>query len=239
MIEESDQSGANSPQGTEISRVLKSGTLKLLYDVFADGFKQQSDLDESVRRSLPFIAVLFGFAISVISTASPRHQFSWSWPNIFYFLAIFAFCAAAFYVYVAVKIREFEYPAKTIETRDYAQKLTKWHADNKEHHTRIDAKVVDDLRWFMINQFANANETNQVNVRKRLLARSYAINIMLVGFLFISVREVIIFVSDQVPRLEPQQVPGAVLPAPSKPQAPSTPRPQPPEATPIAHSITY
>ena len=108
---------------------------------------------------------------------------------------------ATFYVFLAVRLREFEYPAKTFQTRDYAAKLTEWYAANNVHHTRIDAKVVDDIRAFMIDQLASANKTNQIHLRKRLLARSYAINIMLVGFLFISVSEGIIFVTDRFPKI--------------------------------------
>ena len=195
-----DQANSERVEPSNPPSTLKTATLKTLFDISADAFKQQSDLDESVWRSLPFIAALFGFAISIIGTAAPRHQFSWAASNIFYFLAIFAFCVASFYVYLAVRVREFEYPAKTAETRDYAVKLTAWYAANNVHHARIDAKVVDDIRAFMIDQLASANKTNQIHLRKRLLARSFAINIMLVGFLFISVSEAIIFVTDRFPK---------------------------------------
>ena len=197
MAKITDQASSERVESSNPPSTLKTDTLKALFDISADGFKQQSDLDESVWRSLPFIAALFGFAISIIGTAAPRHQFSWTASNIFYFLAIFAFCLAFVHVFLAVREREFEYPAETVETRDYAAKLTEWYAFNNVHHTRIDAKVVDDIRAFMIDQLASANKTNRIHLRKRLLARSYAINIMLVGFLFISVSEAIIFVISQ------------------------------------------
>jgi hypothetical protein len=183
---------------TEAPEQLRSGTLKFLFETSSDAFKQQSDLDESVWRSMPFIGALFGFAISVIGSVSKRHDFSYAPPDVFYFLSIASFCAAFFYVCLTVVIRNFEYPSKTSETRDYAHKLTAWYKSNKEHHQRIDAKVVDDMRRFMVDQLASANETNLTNVRKRLIARSRAIIFLLFGFLFISVSEMLIFATDRL-----------------------------------------
>ncbi len=184
---------------TESQEPLRPETLKFLFETSSEAFKQQSDLDESVWRSMPFIGALFGFAISVIGSVSKRHDFSLSWPDVFYFLAVASFSAAFFYVCLTVVIRNFEYPAKSSETRDYAQKLTAWYKANKEHHQRIDAKVVDDMRRFMVDQLASANETNLINVRKRLIARSRAIIFLLFGFFFISVSEMLIFTFDRLP----------------------------------------
>jgi hypothetical protein len=184
---------------TEAQEPLRSETLKFLFETSSEAFKQQSDLDESVWRSMPFIGALFGFAISVIGSVSKRHDFSLSWPDMFYFLAVASFSAAFFYVCLTVVIRNFEYPAKSSETRDYSHKLTAWYRANKEHHQRIDAKVVDDMRRFMVDQLASANETNLINVRKRLIARSRAIIFLLFGFLFISVSEMLIFTLDRLP----------------------------------------
>ena len=184
---------------TETQEQLRSETLKFLFETSSEAFKQQSDLDESVWRSMPFIGALFGFAISVIGSVSKRHDFSLSWPDVFYFLAVASFSAAFFYVCLTVVIRNFEYPAKTSETRDYAHKLSAWYKSNKEHYKRIDAKVVDDMRRFMVDQLASANETNLINVRKRLIARSRSIIFLLFGFLFISVSEMLIFTFNRLP----------------------------------------
>jgi hypothetical protein len=189
----------NASIATEGQEPLGTETLKFLFETSSEAFKQQSDLDESVWRSMPFIGALFGFAISVIGSVSERHDFSWSWPDILYFFAVASFSAAFFYVCLTVVIRNFEYPAKSSETRDYAHKLTAWYKTNKEHHQRIDAKVVDDMRRFMVDQLASANETNLVNVRKRLIARSRAIIFLLFGFFFISVSEMLIFTFDRLP----------------------------------------
>lgn len=194
MVDSQNQSSIE----TEPQYQLRSETLKFLFETSSEVFKQQSDLDESVWRSMPFIGALFGFAISVIGSVSKRHDFSYTMPDIFYFLSIGSFCAAFFYVCLTVVIRNFEYPAKSSETRDYAHKLTTWYKSNKEHHQRIDAKVVDDMRRFMVDQLASANETNLTNVRKRLMARSRAIIFLLFGFLFISVSEMFIFTADRL-----------------------------------------
>ncbi len=118
---------------------------------------------------------------------------------MFYFLAVASFSAAFLYVCLTVVIRNFEYPAKSSETRDYAHKLTVWYKSNKVHHKQIDAKVVDDMRRLMVDQLASANETNLINVRKRLIARSRSIIFLLFGFFFISVSEMLIFTFDRLP----------------------------------------
>jgi predicted PurR-regulated permease PerM len=194
MVDLQDQADSDS----EASEQLRSRTLEFLFETSSEAFKQQSDLDESVWRSMPFIGALFGFAISIIGSVSERHAFSYAPADISYFVSITSFCAAFFYVCLTVVIRNFEYPAKTSETRDYAHKLTGWYKSNKEHHQRIDAKVVDDMRRFMVDQLASANETNLTNVRKRLIARSRAIQFLLFGFFFISVSEMLIFTFDRL-----------------------------------------
>ena len=92
MVDSQNQSSIE----TEPQYQLRSETLKFLFETSSEVFKQQSDLDESVWRSMPFIGALFGFAISVIGSVSKRHDFSYTMPDIFYFLSIGSFCAAFF-----------------------------------------------------------------------------------------------------------------------------------------------
>lgn len=180
---------------------LRSETLKFLFETSSEAFKQQRDTDESIWRTLPFVGALFGFAIPVIRFASPHYDFSGSWFEIigggFYILSILSFALAFGYLWPLVKPRYFEYPADIGVTRDYAQTLTRWYAENKEHYKRIDAKVVDDVRVSLIDQYAKASSANMGHIAQRLIARSRTITFLLAGFALISLSEMLMFGHDR------------------------------------------
>lgn len=108
-----------------------------------------------------------------------------------------AFAVAFGYLWPLVKPRYFEYPADIGVTRDYAQTLTRWYAENNEHYKRIDAKVVDDVRVSLIDQYAKASLANMGHIERRLLARSRTITFLLAGFALISLSEMLMFGHDR------------------------------------------
>lgn len=201
MVENVDQKILRDERTDELPQSMRPETLKLLFDVASDAFKQQRDTDESIWRTLPFVGALFGFAIPVIRFASPHYDFSGSWLEVvggsFYILSIFSFAVAFGYLWPLVKPRYFEYPADIGVTRDYAQTLTRWYAENKEHYKRIDAKVVDDVRVSLIDQYAKASSANMGHIERRLLARSRTITFLLAGFALISLSEMLMFGHDR------------------------------------------
>lgn len=177
-------------------------TLKLVFEIAAASYKEQTDLDESVWRTMPFIAALFALAVSVIRFIPPHFSFNEafliSFASLLYVAAIIMFTGAFAYVWMALKPREFEIPAKSLQIRDYAHSLINWHVSAVTEESQIDTKVTSEVRLFMIDQLCNANETNFVLIQKRLAARSRTILLMLTGFALISLSEVILFVNEAI-----------------------------------------
>lgn len=176
---------------------LRSDSLKFLYDVVSASYKEQNDLDESVWRSMPFIAALFGLAVTVMRFVPPHLVFEAAWiqivASLLYIASIASFVAAFIYFWAVAMPRYFETPAKGIELRDHARALTSYYADKKSADKAIDGKVADDMRNVMIDQLSNAIEANRPVVERRLAARSRTILLLLAGFAFISVSEMLMF----------------------------------------------
>lgn len=181
---------------------IRSESLKFLYDVISTSYKEQADLDESVWRSMPFIAALFGLAVTVIRFVPPHLSFKDSEFQIlaatFYVAAMAAFVLAFVYFWQVAMPRYFETPAKSFEMRDHAIELTSWYISEKSAQKAIDGNVADDLRRVAVDQLSNAIESNRSVVDKRLAARSRTILLLLAGFAFISLSEMFMLVTNIV-----------------------------------------
>jgi hypothetical protein len=193
---------AISDAENSVPQSIRINTSKQLFDIVSGTYKEQSDLDESVWRAMPFIAALFGIAVTVLRFVEPHFDFNGSafgiLSSLFYVVAIIAFILAFFFFWEAVRPRNFEYPSASIEIRDHVEALTVWHYEAGTADDKIDDQVVNDLRIFMIDQLSAANATNLELVRKRLSARSRTILLMLVGFAFVTASEMTIFIFKQV-----------------------------------------
>jgi hypothetical protein len=176
---------------------IRSGTLELLFEIVSTSYKEQNDLDESVWRSMPFIAALFGLAVTVIRFVPPHLDFTATWVEVagsfFYVGSMISFVLAFLYFWQVAMPRYFETPAKSLALRDHASDLTNWYIAENTSDKSIDGKVADDMRRVIINQLGNATEANRPVVEKRLAARSRTILLLLAGFAFISLSEMLIF----------------------------------------------
>ncbi len=181
----------------EVAKFSISESLKLLHEFAATAYKEQNDLDESVWRAMPFIAALFGLAVTVIRFVPPHLSFVDGIPRFaasaLYVGAMASFVLAFAYFWMVALPRYFETPAKTVEIRDHAAALTIWYESTGKREKPIDFQVADDLRRLMIDQLGNATETNRPVVEKRLAARSRSILLLLAGFAFISFSEMLMF----------------------------------------------
>ena len=181
---------------------IRLNTSKQLFDIVSATFKEQTDLDESVWRAMPFIAALFGIAITVFRFVEPHFSFNTTIAafaaGLLYLLSIAAFVFAFVFFWAAVKPREFEYPSAGKKIHNHAKALTAWHRAANTPEKKIDDEVTNDLRIFMINQLSDVNETNLIVVSKRLSARSRTILLMLAGFAFVMASEMIIFIEKQI-----------------------------------------
>jgi hypothetical protein len=195
--EATDKESGKPGRQTEPEVSIRSDSLKFLYDVVSASYKEQNDLDESVWRSMPFIAALFGLAVTVMRFVPPHLDFLkngvQTTTSLLYIASMASFVAAFIYFWSVAMPRYFETPAKGIELRNHARALTSYYADKKTADKTIDGKVADDMRSVMIDQLSNAMEANRPVVEKRLSARSRTILLLLAGFAFISVSEMLIF----------------------------------------------
>ena len=178
---------------------LDSEAIAWLYELANSNFKAQTDLDESVWRSMSFVAALFALSVAVFRDVKPQLNFSAIWPDwiagSLYVVGIACFVAAFGFLVWIVWEREFLHPAKDAEVKHYAVELTEWHRAKAKSRTGTGAKVVDELRLFMIDLLVNANDTNLRLIRGRLVGRSRAILLMLAGFAFICMSEAIMYAS--------------------------------------------
>lgn len=179
---------------------LEPGTVKWLYDLANSNFKAQTDLDESVWRSMSFVAALFALSIAVFRDVRPHLSFYGSWPEllagVLYLIGIACFCSAfAFLVWIAWE-REFLHPARDGDVKSYALELTQWHISLGTKSEVVDRNVVADMQLFMVDLLVKANDRNLPLISRRLAGRSRSIILMLAGFALLCVSEATIFMSS-------------------------------------------
>ncbi len=179
---------------------LDSETIAWLYELASNNFKAQTDLDESVWRSLSFVAALFALSVAVFSDVEPHLHFSKVWPDwvagSLYVGGIACFVFAFMFLVWIVWEREFLHPAKDAEVKRYATELTQWHRSRTKGRAGTGTRVVDELRLFMVDLLVKANDRNLRLISRRLAGRSRAIVLMLAGFAFLCAGEAIIFISE-------------------------------------------
>lgn len=174
-------------------------TVKWLYDLANANFKAQSDLDESVWRSMSFVAALFALSVAVFRGVQPHLNLVGSWQEwlaaTFYLSGISCFCASLIILTWIVWGREFLHPARDGDVRRYAAELTHWHRSQKAKPDAVDGKVVEDLQLFMVDLLVKANDRNLRLISRRLAGRSRSIIGMLAGFALLCASEATIFMS--------------------------------------------
>ncbi len=178
---------------------LGEGTLKRLEEHAAETFKREVDLDESVWRTLPFMAATFAFVAAVVGKASTdMPAFSSSFYNLLtrllLFLAVASLAWALRWFFVVLRPREYEYPAATPAVQTYAEEMSDYHSALGFQGEDLDAKVVEELRLFMVSQYASAVGTNQRRNAVRFEARGKVLLFMLIGFVLAFSCEAIIFI---------------------------------------------
>jgi len=176
-------------------------TLAHLLDVARRSFERGIDLDESVWRSLPLFAAVFGLAATLVGTAVPMQPrfdgslFAWvNWTLVFF--AVMSFVWSFRWVVVVTQPRSFEYPSTPTEVRDYAQSLLAYHGGQTDVADELDKRVHHDLMDFDIAQLGNASAVNDGHVRVRLKARSQALRFMVIGFALACANSITIYTSE-------------------------------------------
>lgn len=183
----------------EAAPAVGADTLEYLADLASESFKRQVDLDESVWRSLPFIAATFAFVAAITGrAASDVPHLSWGFvPVLANFLFVAALLSLAWtlrWFWVVLRRREYEYPADDAAVRSFAEDMTVYHAALGLTGSDLDKKVLEEMRLFMVEQYGSAARTNLRLNATRLEARSKVLLFILIGFLLAFLCEATIFV---------------------------------------------
>lgn len=185
------------PNFEKPEQILDPIAVDWLYNLATSNFKAQTDLDESVWRSLSFVAALFALSVAVFRGMKPHLLFRGSWhewfSGAFYIMGIACFLLAFLFLVWIVWEREFLHPAKDGEVKRYATELAQWHGALQRKSSDVGTKVVEDLQLFMVDLLVKANDRNLPLITRRLAGRSRAIVLMLAGFAFLCASEASMF----------------------------------------------
>ena len=181
---------------------MRLATIEYVSQLASESFKRQVDLDESVWRSLPFIAATFAFVAAIVGrAASDAPPFAWHplslASNITLLGAVLSLAWTLRWFYVVLRGREYQYPADDAQVRRYAEEMTSYHSALGLEGDDLDAKVVAEMRLFMIDQYGSAARTNRRLNVVRFEARGKVLLFILIGFVLAFVCEALIFVNAE------------------------------------------
>ena len=146
------------------------------------------DADEAIWRSLPFFATLIGLAGAVLPSvysslvtdeSGADHAMAW----MFFALAIGGFGSAGYWSWQVIKLREYTYPPNDAALLDYGKALSSYHAGQGLGAEEVDEAVRNDLRVFVIDEYARATTNNRRDNNAKLAARSRVLLWTTLGFL--------------------------------------------------------
>ncbi|MCW4460596.1 hypothetical protein OK349_02675 [Sphingomonas sp. BT-65] len=167
-----------------------------------DFYKSQTDLDESIWRSLPFFAAAFIFVATVIGQSATRlPKLATNFFEIVTHLLFLVSCLLCAWVlrwfYTLLKPREYEFPASFESLKSYATELENYHSSNGLSDESRDAAVTNDLREFLAEQYGTGASANLRHNAERLKARSKVLLFMLLAFLLAFLCHATIFIVER------------------------------------------
>jgi hypothetical protein len=197
-MENADGTDEEKPIGEPQAPALGEASVKYLDDRAFDSFKRQTDLEESIWRSMPLFTggLLAGGAI-VANAADGLPTFKFGLFEmssfILIFMAVIAFCIAFWWLWQVVRPRYFDYPADDEAISQYALGVMNFHFGQGLKDKALDDEVARELRLYMAGTFAMAAKSTFSNNQIRLSARSQVLIFLLSGFLLAFACEAIIF----------------------------------------------
>jgi hypothetical protein len=176
-------------------------TDEYLSSLFADSFKREVDADEAVWRSLPFFAAILGLAVAVLPSIyrSASAVTIPAWQMAVYgllALSMLCFVTSGCWLWAVIKLRPYRYPPTDAKVLEYAAELQTFHASRKLSVEKRDDSVRDELREFMLREFALATTTNRRNNAAKARARSHVLLWIFAGFVFAFVAEATILAAQ-------------------------------------------
>jgi hypothetical protein len=167
--------------------VIGSDTAKFLDEKALESFKRQTDLEESIWRSLPLVSGgLIGAGAITGSIANSRPQPSTSPFALLTYgcvsVAVALFGASIWWLWQVIKPREFEYLPDDALVADYAERLSQFHSERGLSVDVFDNAVAAGLRSFMRDAYVKSAKSTFDHNQERLSARSQVIFFLLWGF---------------------------------------------------------
>lgn len=187
-MEDTSSPAADGSSDEATAPILGPNAAKYLDDRAAESFKRQTDLEESIWRSLPLVTGGLLAAGAVVATAANAlPPFAWRFYPLAAFatlaLATIAFSIAFWWLWQVVKPRDFDYPADDEAISRYASDMMNFHAGQGLEKQALDDEVTRELRLYMASTFAVAAKSTLSNNQIRLSARSQVLVFLLSGFL--------------------------------------------------------
>lgn len=178
-----------------------SRTDEYLASLLNDSYKREVDSDEAVWRSLPFFGAMLGLTIALLPqiyrSAAGTAGLWWQIP-IYTLLAVsvILFAIAAGWFWAVIRPREYRYPPPDVAILEYAEALRAFHQAEGSEEAEQDERVRDELRAFILDEFARTTTNNRRNNNAKLRARSQVLLFAMAGFLVAFVCEATILASQ-------------------------------------------
>ncbi|MEP9361057.1 hypothetical protein [Sphingomonas sp. KR3-1] len=175
-------------------------TDEYLASLLSDSFKREVDADEAVWRSLPFFGAMLGLAIALLPQIyrSAAGTVELPWGALIYTLlaaSIISFAISAWWFWVVIRPREYRYPPSDRAILDYTEALRAFHK-GAGSADEWDETVRNELRTFILDEFAQTTTNNRRNNNAKLRARSQVLLFAMAGFLVAFVCEATILASQ-------------------------------------------
>jgi hypothetical protein len=162
-------------------------TDEYLSSLLNDSFKREIDSDEAVWRSLPFFGAMLGLAIALLPaiyrSAAELADIAWRLPiYVLLGISILCFAIAAGWFWVVIRTRLYRYPSTDLEILAYGEALRGFHRARGSAEEQ-DEMVRNELRAFILEEFAQTTTNNRRNNIAKLRARSQVLLFAMAGFL--------------------------------------------------------
>lgn len=160
-----------------------------LEKLFADAYRRELDQEETVVRSLPFIAAAAAIVIAVVRELG-SHASRWDGsPSSYLVHSLLILIGGAlvyngWFVFRALRRRPYRYPRGESEIRETAERLVDYHQKRGHSAAGAEAAAHADIKREMLAQFAVCAEANRKQNESRQRDRTQAFHGLMAAFLF-------------------------------------------------------
>ena len=176
MTDGPSQPPETEPEAVEVV-VIGSETAKFLDEKALESFKRQTDLEESIWRSLPLFSgglIAAGAIVGGIANSLPSFACS-VFAALTYtcvLISIVLFGLSILWLWQVIKPREFAYLPDDSLVADYAERLSQFHSERGLSADQFDKAVAAELRTYMREAYVKSAKSAFDHNQARISARS-------------------------------------------------------------------